>query len=107
MDAIDAINIARQHLEARGFTFEAASSESEAVYLTHPGREGTLRLACHGCRHPFGVVHSVEFKCDRYGRDAVFAYYVGNLDAEAVKAIADEAGADYLARAEESESDEN
>jgi hypothetical protein len=61
VSALQAVEIARDHIMARGFKLETTSNLSEAVYLSYPGYSDNLRVAAHGCRHSCGVAYSLEF----------------------------------------------
>lgn len=58
---IDAVEMACDMIETKGFVFDARSGVSEARYFSFPGYWDRLRVAAHGCRHGYRVAYSLEF----------------------------------------------
>lgn len=108
MNTMQAIQIAQDTIEAAGFATEAYSNQSPARYLTRADRDGKIRVADHDCRHPFGVIVSIEFY-DAETREMMrprFGYEVTGMTEAEVQAIAAEAIAEFLAKADEIEDDD-
>lgn len=81
MDKYEAVQIANDYIQAKGFEIAAYSGLSEAIYLRRPNYSESLRIAAHACRHPFGVAAklTIDYR-EAWERDEQRVAWIGSVN---------------------------